>query len=60
MGVHFVVQNNLESQSLFDIKIESFMMNLYGDFNLSPKKHLEFQILAQILESNDKKVIKNV
>jgi hypothetical protein len=56
MGVHCIAhRENLAFQSLFDLifiaTLESFMTNFYGYFNHSPKKHLEFQRLVQILET---------
>jgi hypothetical protein len=36
------------------------MLNMYGYFNHSPKRHLEFQRLAQTLKTKGNKIIKNV
>ncbi len=36
------------------------MLNMYGYFNHSPTRHLEFQILAQTLKTKGKKIFKNV
>ncbi len=36
------------------------MLNMYGYFNHSPKRHLEFQRLAQTLETKGNKILKNV
>jgi hypothetical protein len=41
-------------------KIKGFMLNMYGYFNHSPKRHMQFQILAQTLETKGNKIIKNV
>jgi hypothetical protein len=42
------------------IKIEDFFLNMYGHFSHSPKRHLEFQRLAQTLETKENKIFKNV
>jgi hypothetical protein len=42
------------------IKIEGFFKNMYGYFSHSPKRHLEFQRLAQILKTKGNKIFKNV
>jgi hypothetical protein len=41
-------------------KIEGFMLNMYAYFNHSPKNYLEFQSLAQTLETKGNKILKNV
>ncbi len=44
----------------FIIKIEVFFINMHGYFSHSPKRHLEFQRLAQTLETKGNKIFKNV
>jgi hypothetical protein len=65
MGVHCVAHYiNLVVQFLkyltFITKIEGFMLNMYGYFSHSSKRHLEFQRLAQTLETKGNKILKNV
>jgi len=65
MGVHCVAHHtNLVVQSLQDltliVKIKSFMFNIYGYFNHSPKRHMKFQRLIQTLETKGNKILKNV
>jgi len=66
MGVHHVVHRttfgNLKSPRdlTFIARIEVFMMNMYGYFNHSPKRHLEFYKLTQILKMKRNKIFKNV
>jgi hypothetical protein len=65
MGVHCVAHHtNLAMQSLGDLtfiaKIESFMLNMYGYFNHSPKRHMKFQRLVQTLKTKGNKILKNV
>jgi hypothetical protein len=36
------------------------MLNMYGYFSHSPKRHLEFQRLTQTLETKVNKILKNV
>jgi hypothetical protein len=64
-SVHYVAHYiNLAGQSLgyltFIAKIERYMLNTYGYFNHSPKRHLQFQKLAQTLETKGNKILKNV
>jgi hypothetical protein len=63
MGIRCVNHRiNLAIQSLggliFIAKIKSFKLDMYGYFNHSPKWHLEFQKLAQIMETNGSKILK--
>jgi hypothetical protein len=44
----------------FIIKIEGFILNMYGYFSHSPKSHLEFHRLAETLETKGNKIFKNV
>lgn len=62
MGVHCVAHwTNLAIQSLGDLTliahIEVFMMNTYGYFN---HLNVEFQKLAQTLDTKGNKILKNV
>jgi len=65
MGVRCVAHcTNLVVQSLGDVtliaKIEGFMLNMYGYFNHSLKRHLQFQRLTQTLETKGNKILKSV
>jgi len=66
MGVHHVVHRttfgNLKSPKdlTFIARIEVFMMNMYGYFNHSPKRHLKFYKLTQIWKVKGSKILKNV
>ncbi len=66
MGVHHVVHRttfgNLKSPRdlTFIARIEVFMMNMYGYFNHSPKRHLKFYKLTQIWKVKGSKILKNV
>ncbi len=66
MGVHHVVHRttfgDLKSPSdlTFIVRIEVFMMNMYGYFNHSPKRHLKIYKLTQILKMMRNKKFKNV
>jgi hypothetical protein len=65
MDVHYFAHHtNVAVQSLGNLtlitKIEGFILNTYGYFSHSPKRHLEFQRLAQILEAKGNKILKNV
>jgi hypothetical protein len=65
MDVHCVAHcTHVVVQSLgnltFITKIEGFMLNMYGYFSHSPKRHLEFQRLVQTLETKGNKILKNV
>ncbi len=65
MNVHCVVhKTNLAVQSLanlvFITQIKMFMQNMCGYFNHSPKWHLEFQKLVQVLDTKGNKIMKNV
>jgi hypothetical protein len=42
------------------IKIERFILNMYGYFSHSPKRHMEFQRFAQTLQTKGNKIFKNV
>ena len=41
-------------------RIETLLIVLYKYFNKSPKRHLELQKLAELLESKDRKILQNV
>jgi len=65
MDVHYLAHHtNVAVQSLGNLtlitKIEGFILNTYDYFSHSPKRHLEFQRLAQILEAKGNKILKNV
>ncbi len=65
MGFHYIAhRTNLTFQSLsyliFIARLKSFMINLYGYFSHSPKRHLEFQRLVHTLETTMNKNFKMV
>jgi hypothetical protein len=57
-------RNNLAVQCLSDLemvaRIETLLAALHRYFNKSPKRHLELQKLAELLESKGKKILQNV
>ncbi len=65
IGIHCMPHiMNLAMQSLFTMpmisKLENFLQMLYGYFSTSPKRHLEFTKLVEIVETKGLKVIQNV
>ena len=59
-----VHRSNIAMQCLSDMKmvarIETLLATLYKYFSKSPKHHLELQKLAELLESNGKKILQNI
>jgi hypothetical protein len=55
---------NLALQGLFSMpmvsKLEDLFQSLYGYFFNSPKCHLEFTKLVEIVETKDLKILQNV
>ncbi len=55
---------NLDVQLLSNlpmvVKLEDFLQSLYSYFSSSPKQHLEFIKLANIMETKRLKILRNV
>jgi hypothetical protein len=65
IGIHYMPhKTNLTVQSLFSMlmvsKLEDLHQSLYGYFPSSPKCHLEFKKLVEIMEIEGLKVFQNV
>ena len=65
MGVHFMAHpTNLAVEPLSNLpiadKLETLCQVLYAYFSASSKKHLEFQNFADIVETEGKRMLKNV